>query len=76
MADDEPLTHADLERIDKEIREDRVGEIKDGVLQAVYEIRDYWALKIGRGLLYLGLLAIVGALAVYGLKDWFMGHLK
>jgi tetrahydromethanopterin S-methyltransferase subunit G len=48
MADDQPLSNSDIERIDKEIREERVSEMEEAFERAFTKILNNQFQRVGK----------------------------
>jgi tetrahydromethanopterin S-methyltransferase subunit G len=48
MADDQPLSNADIDRIDKEIREERVSEMEEAFERAFTKILNNQFQRVGK----------------------------
>lgn len=72
MADDEPLTHSDLERIDKEIREERVSEMEEAFERVFEKLIDRYASELGWWTLKkLGMFVVVVLVAAASMVLYF-----
>jgi hypothetical protein len=70
MAEDEPLSNSEIERLEKEIREERVNEMAEAFVLAITRVMNEQFQKVGKVAVYGAIGVIIAIVIAYAVAEY------